>query len=446
MKLNDFQNIYLIGIKGAGMTGLAQILSQRGKNVWGSDTPDVFFTDQVLKREGIKVLSKFQTKNITKKIDLVIYSTAYNEKNIEFRTAKKKGLKMISYPQALGLLFEHQYNIAVCGTHGKTTTTAMLGYVLQELELDPTVVVGSEVEQLGGNARSGLGNYLVIEADEYQNKLKYYNPQAVILTSADFDHPDYFKNQTAYNKVFKDFVKRIPPDGVLVACWDNKNVREIARVAKCRVVKYGFKIYDLRFKNIKLQVPGEYNQLNALAVLTLIKELGLEVKKARNILEKFRGCKRRFELLGRVKGILIYDDYAHHPVEVAKVLETARKEFPKRKIWAIFQSHTYTRTKVLIKDFAKSFKEADQVIVLDIFGSAREKQGTITPQQVVKEINKYSKNATYHGKIKVVVDYLAKEVKPGDVVITIGAGENWKVGEGLIKKLEIRNQKLRQRI
>lgn len=433
MDLNKYQNIYFLGIKGAGMTALVQILHSMGKNIWGSDVPEYFFTEEVLKKEGLKVL-KFSPKNITKKIDLVIYSTAYNQKNsAEYRVAKAKKIVMASYPQALGLLFAGKYGIAVCGTHGKTTTTAMLGYVMQQLGVDPLVVVGSTVEQLGGNARFGAGQYSVIEADEYQNKLHYYSPRAVILTSADFDHPDYFKNQSAYSQVFINFVKRIPRDGVLIAFAGDAQVRKIAKYAKCKVVFYGTKAEVAKNKNLKLQVIGEHNLWNALGVLVLIKELGLDVAAARKILANFKGCKRRFEFLGEYHGAKIYDDYAHHPTEIQKMLQAALRKFPKQKIYAVFQAHTFTRTKALIKDFGQSFALADEVVVLDIFGSAREAQGTISVDQLVAEINKNSHNAAYHGEIKEVIKYLAGKIKRGDVVITVGAGENWRVGVGLVK-------------
>ncbi|MEK7139289.1 MAG: Mur ligase domain-containing protein, partial [Patescibacteria group bacterium] len=219
--LDRVKNIYLLGIKGAGMTALAQVFKHQQKKVWGSDVADRFFTDDVLRREKIRVLP-FSPKNITQQIDLLIYSTAYGRHNSpEFVRARKLKIPMLSYPEALGQLFAGHYGIAVCGTHGKTTTTGMLGYVLQELGQDPLVVVGSTVEQIGGNARVGQGKYFVVEADEYQNKLRHYTPQAVILTSADFDHPDYFKNQAAYTAVFKRFVRRIPKTGVLVAFTDD---------------------------------------------------------------------------------------------------------------------------------------------------------------------------------------------------------------------------------
>jgi len=578
MELFGYNKIYFIGIKGAGMTALAQIFKYWGKEVWGSDVADKFFTDEVLTKSNIKVIEKFDAGNITDDIDLVIYSTAYNEANPEVAAAKNLGLKILSYPEALGLLFYDKYGISICGTHGKTTTTAMLGFVLQELGEDPTVVVGTEVPQLGGNARAGKSQYVVVESDEYQNKLKYYNPRAVILTSADYDHPDYFKNHEEYKQVFKDFVARIPEDGVLIAFDGDESVAEIVKAAKCKVIWYGqksqapmpndqnksvgvvgvgaliewpdgkfafqrrdnntkrypgmiapfggkkdspseseidclrrelreeleldlgerevkivgdieshfepgkfirifyFKIseqdklilhegqkietislelalandkvtnytkeiikcFQKQCLDLKLQIPGEHNIWNAMAVLTLIKELGLDVEKAKMALEKFEGSKRRFELIGEVDGIKIYDDYAHHPTEIQKLLKGVRERFPKNKIWCVFQPHTFTRTEALFHEFARSFTDADEVIIMSIFASAREE---LKPEfegmgeRLVAEIKKYSPRARYIDTIEEAVDYLAAKVWSGDVVFVVGAGENWKVGAELVKLL-----------
>ncbi len=427
--LQQAKKLYFVGIKGAGMTALAQILKGWGKKVSGSDVRSVFFTDEVLKKNKIKIFSPFKASNVSQ-ADLVIYSTAYNAKNnIEIKTALKKKLPLLSYPQAVGQLFDQKIGLAVCGTHGKTTTSAMLTFVMKELNLSPTALIGSAVPQFGGGAVVGTSQYVVVEADEYQNKLKYYHPQIVILTSADFDHPDYFKNQTAYNKVFTDFIKKISDDGLLIAFALDKNVQKIKRGAKCQVVTYSDKY------KLKLKLPGRHNQYNANAVMTLAEQFGWPLDKVQRALQKFAGTKRRFELLGQKRRIKVYDDYAHHPTEIRAALQAAREKFPRQKIWLAFQSHTYTRTKSLLPDFAQSFKLADQVVVLDIFGSAREKQGGIDAPKLAAAINRVSHNASYRGDFSAVVDYLAKQVKPGDVVLTMGAGENWQVGVKLLKKL-----------
>jgi len=429
--LRQAKRVYFIGIKGAGMTALAQVLKGWGKTVSGSDTADIFFTDDVLKKEKIRVVAPFRAGNLPA-ADLVIRSTAYTaSNNVEVKTAVKKKLPMMTYPQAVGQLFAGRYGIAVCGTHGKTTTSAMLTFVLKELGLDPTAIIGSAVPQLGGSACVGQGQYLVVEADEYQNKLRHYRPRAIILTSADWDHPDYFKNQAAYNRVFIDFIKRLPKDGLLIAFQDDKNVRVIAKHARCRVVWYGKK-----GPRLPLAVPGDHNQWNAAAVVTLCQSLTLPKQKVIAALKRFTGTKRRFELLGEKKGVKVYDDYAHHPAEVIATLQAVRQQFKKNRLIVAFQSHTYTRTKALLPAFAKAFRLADEVIVLDIFGSAREKHGSITPEKLAAAIHRQSRNASYRGNFSAVVDYLTDHVRRGDVVIVMGAGENWKVGVGLLKKLK----------
>jgi UDP-N-acetylmuramate--alanine ligase len=296
----------------------------------------------------------------------------------------------------------------------------------------------------------------VIEADEYQNKFLYFNPQAIVLTSAEYDHPDFFKTPEEYNDAFKNFVMKIPADGFLVACTDDKNVLEIAQAAKCKIISYGLTSGDWQAKNIiqknggmefevlekgesrgvfKIKLVGEHNVANALAVIATAKELGYDTEKIRAALEKFLGAVRRFEIKGEAAGVLVIDDYGHHPTEIRVTLEAARQKYPDRRIWCVFHPHTFTRTKALLSDFAKSFGAVDKTIVIDIYGSAREVAGGVSSGDLVEEIKKEGKDALYIPTISEAADFLAKEVKSGDVVITMGAGDVWRVGELLLKKL-----------
>jgi UDP-N-acetylmuramate--alanine ligase len=458
MDLKTARKIYFIGIKGVGMTAIAQVLKLRGAEVTGSDTHEKFFTDEVLAKSGIKFYEGFDTSNLAaEKPDLVIYSTAYTEENPELAAARKMGVAVLSYPEALGQILKEGFGIAVSGTHGKTTTTAMLGFVLQELGSDPTVVVGSAVPQLGGNARAGGGKYVVIEADEYQNKFLYFDPRAVILTSAEYDHPDFFKTPEEYNDAFKKFVAKIPADGFLVACADDKNVLEIAQAVKCKIISYGLTSGDWQAKNIlardggmefevlekgescgvfKIKLVGEHNVANALAVIAAARELGFDLEKIRAALEKFLGAVRRFEIKGEVGGVLVIDDYGHHPTEIRVTLEAARQKYPDRRIWCVFHPHTFTRTKALLKDFSKSFGVVDKTIVIDIYGSAREVTGGVSSRDLVELIKKEGSDALYIPTISEAAEFLAKEAKRGDVVITMGAGDVWRVGELLLEKLK----------
>ncbi len=461
----DFKNvkkIYMIGIKGVGMTAVAQFLKSRGKEIVGSDTHEKFFTDEVLKKSGIKFYEGFDAANLEKeKPDLVIYSTAYTEKNVELAAAQKSGVVVLSYPEVLGQILKEGFGIAVCGTHGKTTTTAMLGFVLQEFGADPTVLVGSAVPQLGGNARVGRGKHVIIEADEYQNKFLYFEPQAVILTSAEYDHPDFFKTPKDYIDVFQKFVAKIPTNGFLVACFDDKNVQEVVKSAKCKIISYGLGAGDWQVKNIvqknggmefealekgesrgvfSIQLLGAHNVANALSVIAVCSELGYDFNKIREALKKFSGTVRRFEIKDEVSGVTLVDDYAHHPTEIRVTLEAARQRYPNRRIWCVFHPHTFTRTKALFSDFAKSFGAVDKTIVIDIYGSAREVTGSIHSRDLVEAIKKEGNDALYIPTIPEAADFLAREVKSGDVVITMGAGDVWRVGELLIQKSKIKSQ------
>ncbi|MFA5413475.1 MAG: UDP-N-acetylmuramate--L-alanine ligase [Patescibacteria group bacterium] len=487
MDLKTAKKIYMIGIKGVGMTAIAQVLKLRGAEVTGSDTHEKFFTDEVLEKSGIKFYEGFDVVNLEKeKPDLVIYSTAYTDENPELAAARKSGVTILSYPEVLGEILKEGFGIAVSGTHGKTTTTAMLGFVLQELGADPTVIVGSAVPQLGGNARAGRGEHVVIEADEYQNKFLYFDPRAIVLTSAEYDHPDFFKTPEDYIDAFRKFVAKIPTDGFLVACADDKNVLEISKSAKCKIISYGLTAGDWQArlpaspklqrgeparqaKNIiqknggnmpphqnfwcggvefevfekgesrgvfKIQLLGNHNVANALAVIATAKELGFDLEKIREALEKFSGAVRRFEIKGEVGGVLVIDDYGHHPTEIRVTLEAARQKYPDRRIWCVFHPHTFTRTKALLKDFSKSFGGADKIIVIDIYGSAREVAGGVSSRDLVEAIKKEGNDALYIPTISEAAEFLAKEVKSGDVVITMGAGDVWRVGELLLEKLK----------
>lgn len=449
------RKIYFIGIKGSGMVALVEILARQGFEVTGSDTTEKFFTDEILKKKlFVKYFEGFDADHVKDDTDLVVFSTAYNEENNEeFKAAKYKSLPMISYPELLGLLFNQKYGIAVCGTHGKTTTTAMLAEIFRVSDLDPTAVVGSQVRQWRGSALVGRSDFMIIEADEYQGKFKFYHPQAVILTSADWDHPDYFKTPEQYKKTFIDFVQKIPRHGFLVVCGDRSDTLEIARSAKCNVLKYGFgKENDFKIKNhelkdgkqifevwngekklgeFELELPGKHNVLNAAAAVAMSHKFNAKIEKIQEALRNFEGTSRRFEYIGKRNGAILIDDYGHHPEELKATLKAAREFFPKKRIWCVFHPHTYTRTKALLSEFAQSFEDADRVIVLDIYGSARETQGGVHSQDLVELAKKYHRNVAYIPTIDEAVEFLKDEIEKGDLVIAMGAGNVWEVAEKL---------------
>ncbi len=483
VNLKEMKNIYIIGIEGAGTSALACILKAQGKNVVGSDEGDHFYYD-VLTKAGIKVFHKFTEENLKNafhnikdelggrgKIDLIIYSTAVQpETNPELKyvmETNEEHFKVMSYPQALGAIFnEAEFGIAVCGTHGKTTTTAMLATALEKAGLKPTALVGSKVLEWGGNVlinpkdKNFGGKYFVIEADEYQNKLQYYNPRVVILTSADYDHPDFFKNEKEYLQVFKNFVARIPSDGFLVAYAGDKNVVEISKSAQCEVIFYdevGAKdilLNDnfcpddkcrgktfgccpaIRQQKKEIKLFGVHNLLNATACLKVAQKLGADENIVKKALREFQGTARRFEIKGKYRKTIIIDDYAHHPVEVQKTLKMARERYGDKRIKCIFHPHTFTRTEALLDDFGKSFKEADEVYLLDIFGSAREAQGGVSSDNLVAKIKKEEKEKVVKNlhTISDAVKYFKANLGKDDILITMGAGDVYLIGDALTKK------------
>ncbi len=467
MDFSKIKKIYLIGVKGVGMTMLGQFLAAQNIKVSGSDGPEKYMTDEVLKKAGVKVIEKFDVANIPPDADLIIYSTAYNaETNIEVAAALAGKVKVLTYAQALGEVFNQKYGIAVVGSHGKTTTTAWLGYVLKMSGLEPSVMVGARVPQFDGCSLIGGSDYLAIEADEYQNKLANYQPRAVLLNNIDYDHPDFFPTVEDYKNVFIEFIKKIPGKGWLVANYDDPIIRKIAQV-NCRgkVITYGineaadYVAYDIKsdaqrqyFKvklgvededdsgeearaeelgDFSIQLAGRHNILNALAVIAASIELGVELFKIRKYLEEFTGTARRMQVLGEFNGATIIDDYAHHPTEIKATIEALRQKYGSRKLIVVFHPHTFTRTKALFDDFVKSFAGADELIVLDIYGSAREVRGGVSSQELVEKIGG---NAKYIPTLAGCEKYLRERSRRDDVIVLMGAGDIFRVGEELLKK------------
>ncbi|MDO8557602.1 MAG: UDP-N-acetylmuramate--L-alanine ligase [bacterium] len=479
---------YLIGIKGVGMTALAQHLASRGFRVSGSDTNEKFFTDAVLKRHHIPFTEEFSARNVPGDVRFVVASSAYTAKNPEVKEARKRGYKIFSYAHALGELFNEKHGIAVCGSHGKTTTSALLGYVFQKAEKRPNVMTGSEVPQFRGNALMGSGEHFIAEADEYQNKFRFFDPKTILLTNIDYDHPDYFSDVAAYRRVFRNFIGRLPKSGLLVVCSDDAEARKILPATRAKIITYGLdedyfhirahpvrsrtrtasatsngvnknvtnvdvhwiarevKVKNGRwqfnayrnnelFGSFFLRIPGRHNVLNALGVIAASRAHGIKKDIIQRALREFRGTRRRFEYKGIYHGALLIDDYAHHPAEIKATLKAARELYPKKRIIAVFHPHTYTRTKALLGDFAKSFSDADEVIVLDIYGSAREKQGGVSSKELVKRASVWHKHIRHIATIPRAVLYFKKRLKKGDVLIAMGAGDVWKVHKGLVPHL-----------
>lgn len=469
-------NIYLIGIKGVGMTMLAQFLAAKGHEVSGSDITDTFLTDIVLRDNQISVFTPFAAKNIPAKIDLIIYSSAFNEKNNPELAALKNdqrytAVPKLSYAEALGEVFNHYQGIAVCGSHGKTTTSAWLGYVLERAHKKPNVLVGSRVPQFKGSSLVGSSKIFVAEVDEYQNKLQYFQPQGVLLNNIDYDHPDFFKTKADYLQVFIDFVKKIPAPGFLIINHHDSSSARLIKACSARIATYdvadetysgetvNYLAHDLRIKNgyqifkvnnlgeFKIKLWGRHSVFNALAVIAGARELGLSLKVIRTHLFGFKGTERRAQVLGKYKGALIIDDYAHHPTEVKSTLEGVKVFYPGKKLRVIFHPHTFTRTKALFTEFVKSFSLADELIVLDIYGSAREKQGGVSSLQLVTAIKKNNQqqkikqDVGHISDLKSVTAYLRATVKKDEIILLMGAGDVFRVGENLLSGQRIKRKK-----
>ncbi len=464
-QLTTLERVHMIGIKGAGMAALAQVFVHQGKRVTGSDTSEVFFTDSILQALSVTVFEHFAPENIPSDAEVIIYSTSYSpERNSELKAAIESGKLVLSYPEAVGILTREYLTLAVSGTHGKTTTSALLGHVLENIGESPTAIVGSRIAAWGGGSLVGTGPYLVLEADEYQNKLKEYQPFAVILTSADYDHPDFFPDTESYERVFQDFVARIPLHGVLVYCHDSAAVVRIAESAHCHKISYGhgsgamYQIADYfalsnspthpgtplqkfslvkegkQFGTYTLQLAGKHNAFNATAVIALLDFLHKEGEQIGSALATFPGTERRFEYIGEHFGALLYDDYAHHPEEIRVTLRAFREMFPQKTLTVVFHPHTFTRTKALLEDFAQCFDDADRVYILDIYGSAREEHGGVSSGDIVTIMERFSpgKSEVAH-ESEALISALRKSMGRNDVIISLGAGDVWRVSHALAK-------------
>lgn len=468
MDFSKINKIYMIGIKGVGMTMLAEFLTHQGKIVFGSDVAEEFMTDQVLKKAGIRVYEGFDAARIDGEYDLIIYSTAYTpETNEELRAALDGKVKTIKEIEGRAGVFNPHYGIAVCGSHGKTTTSAWLAYVLKAAGFDPNAMIGARVPQLGGESLLGSSNYFVLEADEYQNKLRYLEPHMVLLNNIDYDHPDYFKTVAEYEQAFADFVARVPKSGVVIANFDDPVVKRIVETnCSARIVSYslagsadysardisvhdGQQFFSVVLGNLDtatleenetsdlgtfpIALSGQHNISNALGVIAACLEIGMELLPLRTHLAEFTGTARRMERMGSFRGVDIVDDYAHHPTEIRGTFEAIKQRYPGKKIRAVFHPHTFTRTKALLAEFGKSFAAADEVIVLEIYGSAREEQGGTSGLEVAEEIRKNGgKNVKFIATLADVECYLRESIGENEVILLLGAGDVFRIGERLI--------------
>lgn len=462
MDLHDFRHVHFIGIGGAGLSAIARVLMERGSIVSGSDLV-LSGAAEALAQDGACIYIGHRAEQVAG-ADAVIVSSAVREDNVEVRAAQAAAIPVLRRAEVVGHLMEGHIGIAVAGTHGKTTTTAMIATILWEAGLDPTFIVGGTLLGPGVNARAGGGPHFVVEADEYDRMFLGLSPQVGVVTNVEHDHPDCYPTFADFRAAFAEFVARIPPDGLLVACGDHLEARELGQERRARggrVVFYGreqgakwtarrahpnpsggMDFLAVRsgriLGEVRLRVPGEHNVLNALAALAVAEEVGVPFPTARAVLSEFRGVGRRFEIKGEMEGVAVVDDYAHHPTEIRATLAAARQRFPGRPLWAVWQPHTYSRTKTLLREFARAFDQADHVVVLPIYAARESNPLGVSSADVVAAMD--HPDARVVASREEAVALLGAEVRPGDVVLTLGAGDGDKVGEWLLEALHgIRN-------
>ncbi len=457
---------HLIGIGGIGMSAIAFLLLSEGHEVYGSDMKDSDIIKR-LKEKGAKIFIGHKEENLKKDIDKVVISSAIPEENPELKRARELKIPVLKRSQILGELMKKKLGIAIAGTHGKTTTTTLISLILERANYDPTILVGGEVKNIGGNFKFGQGLYFISEACEYDRSFLDFNPKIGLITNIEADHLDYYKNLEEIVDAFAEFGAKLPKEGFLVIGLDNPNTRKILDQIKTKKIGYGissiegisnpdeyWQVKEIEMGNGKtkfalegpqhqlfhftIKLPGIHNVLDATGAFVLAYNLGVDPEVARDVIYEFEGVKRRFEKKGEEKGILVIDDYGHHPTEIQATLFGIRQFYPKRRLICVFEAHQYSRTRFLLEDFAKSFSEADEVIIPEIY-AVRDKEEdikAISGKDLAQAIKKGScKNTKYIGEYNEIVNYLLKTLKENDLLLTMGAGNIYKVGELILKKL-----------
>ncbi|SET22915.1 UDP-N-acetylmuramate--L-alanine ligase [Natronincola peptidivorans] len=453
---HKIHHIHLIGIGGISMSAIAEVLLSHGYHVSGSDIKDSKLLDK-LRNHGADIFIGHAKENI-KNPDLVVYSAAIREFNPERIQAKELGIPQVDRAEMLGQIMKrYQKAVAVAGSHGKTTTTSLLSLLMEYADLDPTILVGGELDNIGGNIKIGKSQHFITEACEYVESFLKFFPFIGIILNIDEDHLDYYKDIDHIKNAFRKFARLIPKEGFLIACNDDPQVRDIYEDASCNLVTYGietvadfmatgivfneeghpsFKVTykGTSFGDFCLSVPGLHNVYNALAAIAASHILGINPRTTEKNIHRYKGIHRRFDVLGEVKGARVIDDYAHHPVEIKATLEAAM-QYPHKKIWAIFQPHTFSRTKALLKDFAKAFDAADHIIITDIYAAREPDDGEVTSKKLV-ELMDPNLNALYMEGFEHIADYIYRNLQPGDLVLTMGAGDVYRIAEALLNKME----------
>ncbi len=449
-------NVYFIGIGGISMSGLSMILADRGFTVSGSDRSESDVT-RSLENAGIKVFIGQKAENLDQagKVDLVVYTAAIHPDNPEFALAKERGIPMLTRAELLGQIMTHYHlPVAVAGTHGKTTTTAMVSKIMLEADLDPTISIGGNLRDIGGNIRIGSSKYFVTEACEYTNSFLSFFPGVGIILNVDADHLDFFKDLDDIRNSFHKFAQLIPNGGSLVVSGEIPNLSEITKDLDCRIVTFGFSeendyyptnikydslgnaSFHINRKNgeayeVSLKVPGEHNIGNALAAAAAADCFDIEESTVKSGLASFTGTGRRFEYKGTVDGLIVIDDYAHHPTEIAATLKAA-KNYPHKDLWVVFQPHTFTRTKALMDEFAHALLPADKLIIADIYAARETDNLGISSRTLKERIEDLGHECYYFPSFDEIEKFLLQNCTKDDMLITMGAGDVVNIANDLI--------------
>lgn len=455
-RIGRIKNIHFVGIGGAGMSGLAEVLLNLGYHISGSDIKETEITRR-LQSLGCEIFYGHRKENV-KNADVVVVSSAIRKDNPEIEVAEQRLIPVIPRAEMLAELMRMKVGIAIAGTHGKTTTTSLIATVLANAGLDPTVVIGGRLNSIGSNARLGQGDLLVAEADESDGSFLRLMPTIAVVTNIDPEHLDYYSGIEEIKETFLNFINKIPFFGLAVLCLDHPNIQSLIPRIKKRFTTYGlstqadFQAKDIVFEGLwasfdvlyqhhevgrlKIKMPGLHNVYNALATVATAFELDVPFSVIQDALSEFEGIQRRFQIKGEKKGILIVDDYGHHPVEIMATLRAARTGWG-RRIVTVFQPHRFTRTKALNNDFLTSFYDADVLIITDIYPAGEDPIEGVHAKSLFEGIREYGhKNVTYIGDKKEIVEYLLRIVQPGDIVITLGAGDIWQVSDELFIRLD----------
>jgi len=464
------KHVHLIGIGGTGLSAIARVLLEKGYTVSGSDrAASPLF--KAITAAGARTFLGHAAEQIAG-ADLVIRSSAIPDDNPEVIAAREQGIQVLKRADFLEELTKDKDTLAVAGSHGKTTTTAMLIWILDQLGTQPSFIAGGLVNQLGCNARAGIGRYFAIEADEYDYMFLGLSPKIAIVTNIEHDHPDCFPTKGDYLDAFRFFLDRIRSDGTALLCLDDPGSRSLfedLQTSQKQILSYGtsphadYYAHDINViedktifilthkKNggltealgtIKLSVPGHHNVLNATAALGALHQLGMPINEAILALNKFQGTGRRFEILGNIEGRVIIDDYGHHPTQIAATLEAARSRYPHHRIWAVWQPHTYSRTQMLEEAYSRALSQADQVIVLNIY-AAREKDEGYTAEKIAQSIANVE--AHYIPDMEEATHFLLAELKHNDLVIVFSAGDATKISRDVLRELQLRFSKEQDR-